>query len=162
MDLDQFVHQGDIVKSFLHALASGRDDRAAKVVILDITGVGMVDSGVADHLNKTIQAARLKGTHTIVTGISDAVAETIRWSRANADVLADTHWIGGDPGRAEVYGWASWRPGKGILVLRNPSESPQDFSITPRDRTVTSGFFDIFWISVNGPSFFIQLKRRTL
>jgi rsbT co-antagonist protein RsbR len=29
------------------------------------------------HLNKTIQAARLKGTHTIVTGISDAVAETI-------------------------------------------------------------------------------------
>lgn len=37
----------------------------------------IVDSGVASHLNKIIQAARLKGTHTIVTGISDAVAETI-------------------------------------------------------------------------------------
>lgn len=48
-----------------------------KVVILDITCVPIVDSGVASHLNKTIQAARLKGTHTIVTGISDAVAETI-------------------------------------------------------------------------------------
>ena len=36
-----------------------------------------MDSGVADHLNKTIQAARLKGARTIVTGISDAVAETI-------------------------------------------------------------------------------------
>jgi rsbT co-antagonist protein RsbR len=46
-------------------------------VILDITGVPIVDSGVADHLDKTIQAARLKGAHTTVTGISDAVAETI-------------------------------------------------------------------------------------
>jgi rsbT co-antagonist protein RsbR len=32
---------------------------------------------VAVHLNKTIQAARLKGAHTIICGISDAVAETI-------------------------------------------------------------------------------------
>jgi rsbT co-antagonist protein RsbR len=40
-------------------------------------GVPIVDSGAASHLNKTIQAARLKGAHTIVTGLSDAVAETI-------------------------------------------------------------------------------------
>lgn len=46
-------------------------------MILDITGVPIVDSGVANHLNKTIQAARLKGARTIVTGISDAVAEAI-------------------------------------------------------------------------------------
>jgi rsbT co-antagonist protein RsbR len=32
---------------------------------------------VASHLNKTIQAARLKGARTIITGVSDAVAETI-------------------------------------------------------------------------------------
>lgn len=32
---------------------------------------------VANHLNKTIQAARLKGAQTIVTGVSDAVAEAI-------------------------------------------------------------------------------------
>jgi rsbT co-antagonist protein RsbR len=32
---------------------------------------------VAACLNKTIQAARLKGARTIVTGVSDAVAETI-------------------------------------------------------------------------------------
>jgi rsbT co-antagonist protein RsbR len=47
------------------------------VVIVDITGVPIVDSGVAVYLNKTIQAARLKGTRTIICGISDAVAETI-------------------------------------------------------------------------------------
>jgi rsbT co-antagonist protein RsbR len=63
----------DITRSLL----AGIREHRAKVVILDITGVAMVDSGVADHLNKTIQAARLKGARTIVTGISDAVAETI-------------------------------------------------------------------------------------
>ena len=50
----------------------------------------------------------------------DDVAEAAKWSRANADVLVDTHWIGGDPAQAEVYGWAAWSPRKGILVLRNP------------------------------------------
>ena len=44
---------------------------------MDVTGVPLVDTGVANHLNKTIQVARLKGAHTIVTGLSDAVAETI-------------------------------------------------------------------------------------
>ena len=58
-------------------LLEGIRTHQASVVILDITGVPIVDSGVADHLNKTIQAARLKGARTIVTGISDAVAETI-------------------------------------------------------------------------------------
>jgi rsbT co-antagonist protein RsbR len=63
----------DITRSLL----AGIRERRASVVILDITGVPIVDSGVAAHLNKTIQAARLKGARTIVTGISDAVAETI-------------------------------------------------------------------------------------
>jgi len=44
--------------------------------------------------------------------------------RANAGVLVDTHWIGGDPGRGDVYGWASWQPRGGIVVLRNPSDKP--------------------------------------
>jgi PAS domain S-box-containing protein len=59
------------------SLLAGISQHRAKVVILDVTGVPIVDSGVANYLNKTIQAARLKGAHTIVTGISDAVAETI-------------------------------------------------------------------------------------
>ena len=63
----------EITRSLLAAINQYR----AKVVILDITGVPIVDSAVANHLNKTIQAARLKGAHTIITGISDAVAETI-------------------------------------------------------------------------------------
>jgi len=61
----------------LRALLAGISQYQAKVVILDITGVPMVDSGVAAHLDKAVQAARLKGARTIVTGISAAVAEAI-------------------------------------------------------------------------------------
>ncbi|MCP4543820.1 MAG: GAF domain-containing protein [Chloroflexi bacterium] len=64
-------------RDITRALLAGIRQYRAKVVILDITGVPIVDSGVANHLNKTIQAARLKGARTIITGISDAVAETI-------------------------------------------------------------------------------------
>jgi len=59
----------------------------------------------------------------------DTIAECARWSRANADTLVDTHWVGGDPLRLEPYGWASWSPRKGILTLRNPSNVPQNISI---------------------------------
>jgi hypothetical protein len=61
----------------------------------------------------------------------DHLADAAKWSRANSDALIDTHWVGGNPGEGEVYGWASWRPGKGILVLRNPSDNVQQFRITP-------------------------------
>lgn len=63
----------DIMRSMLNGISQHR----ARVVILDITGVPVVDSAVAAHLTRTIQAARLKGAETIVTGVSDAVAETI-------------------------------------------------------------------------------------
>ncbi len=53
----------------------------------------------------------------------DALAEAAIWSRNNADVLVDTHWIGGDPAKGEVYGWASWSKRKGILALRNPKDT---------------------------------------
>ncbi len=59
----------------------------------------------------------------------DDLAEAARWSRANASVLKDTHWVGGNPAWLEVYGWASWSPQKSILVLRNPSDHAQKFSI---------------------------------
>ena len=67
------VRSKDITRSLL----AGVREHQAKVVIMDITGVPLVDSGVADYLDRTIQAARLKGAHTVVTGISSAVAETI-------------------------------------------------------------------------------------
>jgi rsbT co-antagonist protein RsbR len=58
-------------------LLIGIREHRAKIVILDITGVPIVDSDVASRLHKTIHAARLKGAHTIITGISDVMAEII-------------------------------------------------------------------------------------
>lgn len=60
----------------------------------------------------------------------DVLAETAKWSRENAQTLKDSHWIGGDPARLEVYGWAAWSPQKGIVTLRNPSDHAQDFTAT--------------------------------
>jgi hypothetical protein len=59
----------------------------------------------------------------------DLLAEAAKWSRSNASILVDTHWVGGDPRWLSVYGWASWSSQKGILTLRNPSDRPQDFSV---------------------------------
>jgi hypothetical protein len=55
----------------------------------------------------------------------DTLAQAANWSRANADVLRDTHWIGGDPGRLDVYGWAAWSQQKSFITLRNPDDKPQ-------------------------------------
>jgi hypothetical protein len=59
----------------------------------------------------------------------DTLAEAANWSRRNAEVLRDTHWVGGDPGKLEVYGWAAWSPAKTILTLRNPSDKRQSIAI---------------------------------
>ncbi len=52
-------------------------DDQAKALILDIAGVPVVDTKVADHLLKTTAAVRLLGAETILTGISAQVARTI-------------------------------------------------------------------------------------
>lgn len=63
----------------------------------------------------------------------DDLAEAAKWSRAHQDVLKDSHWVGGDPGWLEVYGWASWSPRMGILVLRNPSDKAQAIRLSLQD-----------------------------
>ncbi|MFE4582545.1 STAS domain-containing protein [Streptomyces chartreusis] len=52
-------------------------EQHARFAILDITGVPTVDSLVAQHLMKTVAAARLMGAECIVSGIRPAIAQTI-------------------------------------------------------------------------------------
>lgn len=64
------------------------------------------------------------------------LAECIKWQKANADVLMDAHWVGGDPwtgSKAEIYGWASWNGEKSTLALRNGASSSQTITITLRE-----------------------------
>ena len=59
----------------------------------------------------------------------DCLADAARWAKENEPVLVDTHWIGGDPAKGEVYGYASWSEEKGILSLRNPSCDEKTFEV---------------------------------
>lgn len=63
------------------------------------------------------------------------MADLIKWQRANADVLPDIHWVGGDPytTKENVYGWAAWNGNKAVLTLRNGSSSSQTYKFTLRE-----------------------------
>ncbi|MFC5551656.1 STAS domain-containing protein [Massilia aerilata] len=52
-------------------------DSGATIAIIDITGVPTVDTLVAQHLMKTIAAARLMGADCIISGIRPQIAQTI-------------------------------------------------------------------------------------
>lgn len=52
-------------------------DTGAEIAIIDITGVPMVDTLTAQHLLKTVQAARLMGADCIISGIRPQIAQTM-------------------------------------------------------------------------------------
>jgi rsbT co-antagonist protein RsbR len=62
-----------ITENLLRAIRDAR----AKVVVMDVTGVATIDSKVANHLVQTVTAARLMGAHTIVTGVTADVAQSM-------------------------------------------------------------------------------------
>ncbi len=64
---------GVIMEALLEAIV----DTGADTAILDITGVSTVDTLVAQHLLKTVAAARLMGADCIISGIRPQIAQTI-------------------------------------------------------------------------------------
>jgi rsbT co-antagonist protein RsbR len=52
-------------------------DESAEIAIIDITGVPTVDTLTAQHLLKTVAAARLMGADCIISGIRPQIAQTI-------------------------------------------------------------------------------------
>lgn len=62
-----------VTESMLQAIRNNR----ARAVIVDITGVPIVDSKVANHLVQSVEAARLMGTTVIITGLSPEIAQTL-------------------------------------------------------------------------------------
>src|SRR6202020_2465855 len=62
-----------VMEKMLQALI----DTGSEQAIIDITGVPAVDTQVAQHLLKTVVAARLMGAECIISGIRPQIAQTI-------------------------------------------------------------------------------------
>jgi len=85
---------------------------------------------VHSYFGSGTQLQEMYVTHSLLSKENwDTLAEAAKWSRDNADVLIDTHWIGGDPGQLQIYGWAAWSPQEGIITLRNSSDKTQSYSL---------------------------------
>jgi rsbT co-antagonist protein RsbR len=62
-----------VMETLLKRLA----ETQSEVAIIDITGVPMVDTLTAQHLLKTVSAARLMGAECIISGVRPQIAQTI-------------------------------------------------------------------------------------
>jgi hypothetical protein len=90
------------------------------------------DAEVRDYFGSGTQLQEMYITHALLGDKDwDVLAECANWSRENASVLRDTHWVGGDPLQLEPYGWAAWTAERGILTLRNPSDQAKTLALDP-------------------------------
>jgi len=91
------------------------------------------DAEVRSYFGSGTQLQEMYVTPALLSAQNwDVIAECARWSRSHRETLVDTHWIGGDPGRLEAYGWASWSPRGAVLTLRNPADRAQEIDIEPQ------------------------------
>lgn len=95
-----------------------------------VSGSTMVELYADSDLMNKISGDGKKGK------LWEDVAECIFWQQNNADVLADIHWVGGNPwtgSEHQVYGWASWNGTKSTLALRNGDNNAKTFKTTLRE-----------------------------
>ncbi|MBI1369492.1 MAG: hypothetical protein GC162_12670 [Planctomycetes bacterium] len=131
---DGYCHQLFVEKSPLYPLNSVMHHGI--VLGRHLQGASVAEAG--PHLKHDARAFFANGTSlqelyltpSMMTPEAwDHVAEAAKWAHANADVLRDAHWFGGDPLRVEAYGYAAWSPRKGTLMIRNPDDQPQSITL---------------------------------
>jgi rsbT co-antagonist protein RsbR len=91
----------------------------AEIAIIDITGVPTVDTLVAQHLIKTISAARLMGADCILSGIRPAIAQTIVHLGLELGVISKATM-------ADAFALALRRLDKAIVTRPSPARLAQE------------------------------------
>src|SRR5258708_22176654 len=102
-----------VMENLLQAIV----DKRAEIAIIDITGVSTVDTLVAQHLIKTVAAARLMGADCIISGIRPQIAQTIVHLGLELNVVSKATM-------ADALALALRRTGK-VITEREQPANPQ-------------------------------------
>ena len=90
----------------------------AEGAIIDITGVPTVDTLVAQHLLKTVSAARLMGADCIISGIRPQIAQTIVHLGLELDVISKATM-------ADAFALALRRMNKAVVDRAQPKSNAE-------------------------------------
>jgi rsbT co-antagonist protein RsbR len=96
-----------VMENLLQAIV----DQEAEIAIIDITGVPTVDTLVAQHLLKTISAARLMGADCVVSGIRPQIAQTMVHLGVELSVVSKASL-------ADAFALALKRTGRSVVSAR--------------------------------------------
>jgi len=99
----------------------------SKFAIIDITGVPTVDTLVAQHLLKTITAARLMGAECIISGVRPQIAQTIVHLGINLEDVITKAKL------SDAFALALHRSGRGVVRLAPGAAQGSGGSSTRRD-----------------------------
>jgi rsbT co-antagonist protein RsbR len=91
----------------------------AEIAIIDITGVPTVDTLVAQHLLKTVSAARLMGADCIISGIRPQIAQTIVHLGVDLSVTSKATM-------ADAFDLALRRVGKTVIDRAKRAQTPAE------------------------------------
>jgi rsbT co-antagonist protein RsbR len=103
-----------VMENLLQAIV----DQGADIAIIDITGVPTVDTLVAQHLLKTIAAARLMGADCIISGIRPQIAQTMVHLGVELSVVSKASL-------ADAFALALRRTGRTVTALKTQSPALQ-------------------------------------
>jgi rsbT co-antagonist protein RsbR len=87
-------------------------DEGAEIAVIDITGVPTVDTLTAQHLLKTVAAARLMGADCIISGIRPQIAQTIVHLGVELNVISKATL-------ADAFSVALRRTGRAVMKVKS-------------------------------------------
>jgi rsbT co-antagonist protein RsbR len=99
-----------VMESLLERIVSS----GAEIAIIDITGVPTVDTLVAQHLLKTVSAARLMGADCLISGIRPQIAQTIVHLGIELDLVSKATM-------ADAFALALRRTGRAVVSRAEPT-----------------------------------------